>query len=844
MSTTELPRTEPPGTGLPPTGAVLPPVIGRAVERIDAAEKVTGRAVYSGDVRLPRMLHGAVVRSPHASARIVAVDTSRAARLPGVHAVITSADTARIRWGAFRPDLYPLAVDRVRYVGDEVAAVAATDPETARRAAALVEVEYEVLPAVLGLDEALAEGAPLVHDDAPGNIAHEFAFDRGGADTWFDRSDLVVEGTWESARQWHGAIETIGCTAEWSQDRVTLWVNTQTPFLARQRYATALGLPLRRVRVVQTEVGGGFGGKSGDDNTSVICAVLARVTGRPVQLLNTREEEFLASRPRIPMRYHVRLGFTADGLVTAKEIDVLADNGAYTGKAQAVLGAATVRHDALFTYRAVRARSRLVYTNLVPTGAFRGFGNPSADWAVGQTWDLAATRLGIEVPDLFLRNAVEAGSVSPHNHRIGSCELKQCIRRAADAIGWYRKRARPTPNRGLAMGVSVHVSGRRSFGDYDGSSAIVRLTEDGRATVIVGEGEIGTGARTVLAQIAAAELGLAVADVTVSRPDTDLTTHALGALASRVTYVAGNAVRSAARQACERLLAAAARQVGRPAAELWVEDGAVRAPAAPGGEPVRLDIGAAVRAELYRPGGEPIVGLGSFDNPSEFPDELRYGNESGAYNFVAEAAEVEVDPATGAVTVLELAAAVDCGTVLNPPLAQGQVEGAIAQGLGMALTESFAWQGGAPVGANFADYKLPTAAVMPRLHVEFADSYEPTGPFGAKGVGEIALDPVPAILASAITDAVGVRIHDLPITAEKVFWGLRGGSGAERAPDPGVADTRMGPTASGAETPAAARKKSHRCTSTGPETESPQGEPPAPCECPQPQAGPEEGGTR
>jgi CO/xanthine dehydrogenase Mo-binding subunit len=800
MSTTEtqlpelsgLPDTDTPAAAHPPAAdPARPSPIGEAVERIDAVEKVTGRAVFSADVRLPRMLYGAVARSPHASARVLSVDTSRAERLPGVHAVVTGADTAGIKWGAFRPDLYPMAIDRVRYVGDEVAAVAAADPETARRAAELIRVEYEALPAVLSLDEALASGAPLVHEDAPGNVAHEFAFDRGGADEWFARSDVIVEGTWQTTRQWHAAMETIGCTADWLQDRVTLWVNSQTPFLARQRYATALGLPLRSVRVVQTEVGGGFGGKSGDDNTSVICAILARRTGRPVQLVNTREEEFLAGRPRIPMRYRVRLGFTADGLVTAKDLDVIADNGAYTGKAQAVLGAATVRHDALFNYRAVRARSRLVYTNLVPTGAFRGFGNPSADWAVGQAWDLAAGKLGIELPDLFLLNAVEEGSVSPHNHKIGSCELKQCIRKVTEAIGWYRKRAAPTPNRGLAMGCSVHVSGRRSFGDYDGSSAIVRLTEDGRAALIVGEGEIGTGARTTLAQIAAAQLGIAVADVTVTRPDTDLTTHALGALASRVTYVAGNAVKRAAEEACERLLQAAARQLGRPAAELWVEDGVIHAPAAPGEQhPVRLPVGAAVRAELYRPNGEPIVGVGSFDNPSEFPDQLRYGNESGAYNFVAEAAEVEVDPATGAITVLELAAVVDCGTVLNPPLAEGQVEGAIAQGLGMAVTERFDWADGAPTRPNFVDYKPPTAAVMPRLHVEFADSYEPTGPFGAKGVGEIALDPVPSLVASAVADAVGVRIHELPITAEKVFWGMRSGPGPVAVPvDEGAAAT-------------------------------------------------------
>ncbi|WP_070016127.1 xanthine dehydrogenase family protein molybdopterin-binding subunit [Streptomyces nanshensis] len=797
MSTTEAPPT-----GLDLGRAVLPPLIGSAVERIDAVEKVSGRASYAADTRLPRMLYGAVLRSPHPHARVLSVDTSRAERLPGVHAVITGEDTAKIKWGAFRPDLYPLAVDRVRYVGDEVAAVAARDLETARRACELISVAYEPLPAVLSLDEALADGAPLVHEDAAGNVAHEFSFDRGGAEQWFERSDVVVEGVWQTARQWHGSIETIGCTAEWSQDRVSMWVNTQTPFLARQRYATALGLPLRAVRVVQTEIGGGFGGKSGDDNTSVICAILARRTGRAVQMVNTREEEFLASRPRIPMRYRVKLGFTASGLVTAKDITVIADNGAYTGKAQAVLGAATVRHDALFNYRAVKAHSRLVYTNLVPTGAFRGFGNPSADWAVGQAWDLAAEELGIEVPDLFLLNAVETGSVSPHNHRITSCELKQCISKAAEAIDWHGKRANPAPHRGLAMGVSVHVSGRRSFGDYDGSSAIVRLTEDGRASVIVGEGEIGTGARTTLAQITAAELGVAVADVSVSRPDTDLTTHALGALASRVTYVAGNAVKRAAEQACRQLLEAAARQLGRPASQLWVADGVIHGPAdADGQGPVSSPVGTVVRAELYRPNGQPVVGVGSFDNPSEFPDQSRYGNESGAYNFAAEAAEVEVDPETGAVTVTELSAVVDCGTVLNPPLAEGQVEGGIAQGLGMALTERFAWRNGAPTRPNYSDYKLPTAGLMPRkMHIGFADSYEPTGPFGAKGVGEISLDPVPSIIASAVADAVGVRVQELPITAEKVFWGMRedtaGSAAADRTDTAGPGGATREPAAS------------------------------------------------
>jgi len=745
-------------------------VVGKDVQRTDAVSKVTGSAQYVADLHLPGMLHAAVLRSPHPNARIVAIDVSAAAALPGVKTVVTGADTAGRKWGAFRPDLYPLAIDRVRYVGDEVAAVAATDPETARAAVDRIVVQYEVLPAVLSLDAALAPGAPLVHDDTPGNVAHHFNFERGDVDAGFKASDVIVEGTWESIRQWHTSLETIGCVAQWTSGRVTMWCNTQTPFLARGRYATALGVPEGQVRVIQTEVGGGFGGKSGDDNASVICAILARKAGRPVKLIHTREEEFLASHPRMPMRYWVRLGFSRDGHIKAKEIKMWADNGAYTGKSQAILGAATVRHDALYKYPNARANSTLVYTNLVPTGAFRGFGNPSADWAVEQAWDLAAAKLGIDVMDLLRMNAVEPGDASPHNHQITSCELRQCIDKTTEMIRWKEKRKNRKPNRGLGMGCSVHVNGRRSFGDWDGSSAIVRINEDGRATVITGEGEIGQGNLTVLRQIAAEELGLPYEDVDITRPDTDLQPHALGALASRLTYVAGNAVKRGAEAAHKQLMAAAAEQFNLPAAELTIINGQIGPRHGP--ETGFKPVGAVVRANIYKRDGQPIVGIGNFDNPSDFPDHSRYGNESGAYNFTAQAVEVEVDPGTGQVTLHEVASTVDCGTVIHPAAAEGQVQGAVTQGIGLAMIEYFDLYNGAPTDPNLKDYPIPGAAMMPKLHVAFADSYEPSGPFGAKGLGEIGLDAIPAAIANAVADAVGVRIMELPITSEKIHRAL------------------------------------------------------------------------
>lgn len=745
-------------------------VVGKDVPRTDAIPKVTGAAQYVADIHMPGMLHAAVLRSPHPHAKILSIDTSAARSMPGVKAVVTGEDTAKRKWGAFRPDLYPLAINKVRYVGDEVAAVAAIDPETARAAVDRIVVEYEVLPGVFSLDEAMAPGAPLVHDDTPGNVAHEFAFERGEVDAGFKASDVIVEGTWDSIRQWHSSLETIGCVAHWSNNRVSMWCNTQTPFLARGRYAIALGVPESQVRVIQTEVGGGFGGKSGDDNGSVIAAILARKAGRPVKLIHTREEEFLASHPRMPMRYWVRLGFSKAGKVLAKEIRMWADNGAYTGKSQAILGAATVRHDALYKYPNARAKSTLLYTNLVPTGAFRGFGNPSADWAVEQAWDLAAEKLNIDVVDLLRMNAVEEGDVSPHNHKITSGELRQCIDKAADLIQWQEKRKNKKDGHGLGMGCSIHVNGRRSFGDWDGSSAIVRINEDGRATIITGEGEIGQGTLTVLRQIAAEELGMPYEDVDITRPDTDVHPHSLGALASRVTYVAGNAVKLAAAAAHKQLMAAAAEQFKKPAEELTIINGQIGPKK--GAESEFKPVSAVVRANIYKRGGEAIVGVGNWDNPSDFPDHSRYGNESGAYNFAAQAVEVEVDRGTGVVELKEISAVVDCGTVIHPAAAQGQVEGAVTQGIGLAMTEYFDWHNGTPTDPQYIDYPLPSAEFVPKIHVAFADSYEPSGPFGAKGLGEIGLDAIPAAIANAIADAVGVRIHQLPITAEKIHRAL------------------------------------------------------------------------
>jgi CO/xanthine dehydrogenase Mo-binding subunit len=748
-------------------------VVGRRVQRVEGFDKVTGTSQYIADIFLPGMLVGKVLRSPYPHARIRHIDTARAEKLPGVRAVVTAEDTIKKPWGAFFADQYILSVGKSRYVGEEVAAVAAIDPDIAEEAIDLIEVDWEPLQGVFDAEEAMKDVAPLVHDDKPNNIAVHMDLERGNVAQAFADSDVVVEDTFTSMPQWHCSIETIGSVAEYATSgKYTIYMNTQTLFNARYRIATALGVPETDVRIIQSAVGGGFGGKSCDDNNALVAAVLARKARKPVKLINTREEEFLAGcRPRVFMTINVKLGFKKDGRIRAKHIKVIADNGAYSAKAPAITGVAAMRHDTCYKYSDVKTEALLVYTNKIPTGAFRGFGNPSAEWAVEQAIDLGAHELGIDPIEIARINAAETGYVSPHGNRVTSCELKQCLDMMEKMIDWKAKRANKQPNTGLGLACTVHVSGKRHFGDYDGSSATIKINEDGKALILSGEGECGQGVHTAMCQIAAEELGVPVEDVEISRADTDLTTFCLGAFASRLTYVSGNAVKNAATNVKQQLFDQAAEMLEANPQDLISRDGKIFVKGAEGGK--SLTVSDVARARLFRHNGAPIVGSGSFDADSVLPDSTRFGNESGAYNYGSQAAQVHVDPETGKVTILQFVVASDCGTVIYPLGAEGQVEGGLAQGIGYALTEGLQIEEGKPINPNFSDYRIPSMRDMPPLQHAFAESYEPTGPFGAKGLGELNMDPTAAVISNAIFDAVGVRIKTLPITPEKVLRVLK-----------------------------------------------------------------------
>ena len=747
-------------------------VVGQRVNRVEGYDKVTGEANYVADIKLPGLLWGRILRSPYPHARIVKLDTRKAEKLRGVRAIVTAEDTIKRGWGAFFPDQYPLSVGKARYVGEEVAAVAAIDPDIAEEALDLIEVEWQELPPVFDAEEAMKDGAPLIHDNKKNNIALTIDVERGNVETAFKESDIIVEDTFESIPQWHCAIETIGSVAEYAASgKYTIYMNTQTLFNARYRIAAALGVRETDIRIIQSAVGGGFGGKSCDDNNAVVAAILAKKARKPVKIINSREEEFLAGcRPRVNMKIWVKMGFKRNGIIRAKQIRVIADNGAYSGKAPAITSVAALRHDTCYKYSDVKTQAYLVYTNKVPTGAFRGFGNPSAEWAVEQTIDKGAHALGIDPLEIARMNAAEPGYISPHGNHVKSCELKQCIDQVEKMIDWKNKQADKKPDTGLGLACTVHVSGKRHFGDYDGSSATIKINEDGKALIISGEGECGQGAATALCQIAAEELGIPLGDVEFSQADTDLTTFCLGAFGSRLTYVAGNAVKDAAQKAKQQLYETASEMLEANPDDLMSKDGKIFVR---GAEEKAVAVGDVARARLFRRNGSPVVASGSFDADSVLQDPTRYGNESGAYNFGCQAAQVQVDRETGQVKVLKYVAASDCGTVINPIGAEGQVEGSLAQGLGYALIEGLKMEDGRPINPNFSDYRIPSMRDMPVMEHAFAESYEPTGPFGAKGLGELGMDPTAAVISNAIFDAVGVRIKTLPITPEKVLRALR-----------------------------------------------------------------------
>ncbi len=751
--------------------------IGCNTPQVTAKAKVLGKAIYAGDMKLPGMLHAKVLRSPYASATIVRVDTAAARNLAGVVAVLTGADAPKTLWGGHHKERSILAQGCVRFCGEEVAAVVAVTEDIARDALDLIEIEYSELAPVLLPEDALAMNSPTVH---PGrsNVSKHIEFERGDVDTAFAHAALVFEETYETHPQYPGYLEPMGTVAHIDQDgRLEVWTSTQSPFLARARLAASLELNVSQVRVHQATTGGGFGGKIIEDDNNLLAGLLALRTGRPVRLINNRLEDFLACPTSLPEKIILKIGMDSNGMIVAKEVTILADCGAYSGLCGEIMHVSAMRSDNMHKLANVRSKASLVYTNTPPHGAFRGFGGTQMLFALNSHIHTMADRLGLDPVAIHLINAVDANYVSIHGWKIGSAGLKDCIKQATQAIDWNTKWRKPSiaPKNpaiktGVGMAAAMHVSGNRTIGNWDGSTVVVKVNEDGRVFIHSGESDMGQGAATMISQLVAHEMKLPLADVHRVAPDTDHAPYAIGSLASRVTMAAGNAAIVAGRQALEKLLLLASDVLSVPADELEVIDKVVFVRTDPS---LRKTYAELARLHIYRNGGEGIHVVGSWDAATQMHDVQLMGNVAPAYSFAAQAVEVEVDTETGQVRVVQSFVSDDCGKALNPMAVHGQSNGAAAQAIGWALFEQLHIESGRISNGNLADYTMPTADSLPRLESGIVDSYEPNGPLGAKGASETAILPGAPAIANAVFEATGVRITSLPITPEKILAGLR-----------------------------------------------------------------------
>lgn len=765
-------------------------MIGQRLPKLDAPDKATGRTVYGHDVRLPGMLHGRILYSRYPHARLLKVDVSRAARLPGVKAIVTAADNPPTRFG-YGKDNTPLKGEVVRSLRDEVAAVAAVDADIAEEALQLIEVEYEPLPALFDAAAALQPDAPLIHPERGSNLFQKYRYAHGDLETGERESDVVVEADFELPYVAHAAMETSVVIAAFDQrGRLTLYSTTQIPFLLQRDLAEALGLSGNDIRIIQTAIGGAFGRGLDIYPFEPIAALLARKAGKPVRIAFSRHEEFLAAPLRQPVKAHVRAGARRNGRITFRDVYALLDIGAYVSWGSVTPLVMLETTASLYRVPHVRFCADCVYTNNPITGAVRGYGNPQSTFFIETMMDRLAVALDLDPVDFRLRNANLPNEETPQGLKITSCGMKQCLEAVAaraDAgsqssteggrqsaqSGLKPKIPNEKLKRGIGFATTLNVGGGARIYRSDGCGAIVKVDDFGHVSLITGSTEIGQGSETVLAQIVAEVLGVRAEEVSVHNNDTDIKPWDVGVHASRTTFIAGNAAHLAALDARRQLFETAAEMLGAPPETLVARNGTIFA--VDGSSPVSkpLELGKVVRARHFREGGQIVIGEGWYDPPTKLVDKDTYkGNISAAYGFGAQMAEVEVDIETGRVRVLRLVCANDVGRAINPMAVEGQMEGGAQMGLGYALTEEVIVKEGRVLNPDFLDYRLFTSADMPEIESIIIETDDPMGPFGAKGVGEMGGTPTAAAIANAIYNAVGVRLTQLPMTPERVLQAL------------------------------------------------------------------------
>lgn len=749
--------------------------IGLPQPLVDGIEKVTGRARYTADLPCPGALVGRIGRSPVAHGVIRRIDATRALALPGVRAVVTGQDFAA-PYGVIpiAQNEWPLARDRVRYRGEPLFAVAADHVDAADAALAAVVVEIDPLPAHFDVDSARTPGATLLHEDKPGNLERRVEQDFGDVEAGFAAADLVLEREFDCAEVAHGQLELNATVAQWDAERAQLTVHsvTQVPYYLHLTLAQTLGLDSAAIRVVKPFVGGGFGHRVEPLNFEMVAAALARAAGGTVKLELTREETFLTHRGRPATHTRLKIGMTKQGRISAVDAEVVQRGGAFAGYGLVTILYAGALLHALYSVGAVRYRGERVYTNLPPCGAMRGHGAVNVRFAFESLLDELAEGLGLDPFVVRRANLIAPPYRTLNDLQVNSCGLPQCLDAVERASGWQARRGRLPPGRGLGMACSHYVSGSAKPVHWSGEPHAVvnlKLDFDGGITILTGAADIGQGSSTLLTQIVAEVLLLPMGRIRVVATDSALTPKDNGSYSSRVSFMVGNAALRAAEALKAVLLEAAARRLGAAVTEVeWLGERCSVA-----GTERHLDFAQVVQAALADQGTLTVKGTWST------PPETQGGRFRGAavgstagFSYAAQVVEVEVDPETGAVRVLQMWVAHDCGRALNPLAVQGQVQGAVWMGLGQALSEETQYHEGLPLRPNFLDYRVPTFADSPPIDVTLVESIDPLGPFGAKEASEGGLHSVPPAVAAAIHDATGLRMRTLPITPDRLLEAL------------------------------------------------------------------------
>ncbi|GAC1430628.1 MAG: hypothetical protein NVS1B11_14210 [Terriglobales bacterium] len=802
-------------------------IIGKPIAMVDAAGKTTGSGKYTDDLSLPGMLVGRILHSPYPHARIKCIDTSRAKQLDGVVAVITGKDAPN-PYGILPVghDEYALALEKVRYVGDNVACVAAIDELTADKALELIEVDYELLPAYFDPEEAMKAESNLIHDNKPHNLEKDYHHVFGDPDKGFAEADQIAEARFLANEVTHAAMEPHSTFASLEIDshtgqpgRLTIWSSTQVPYYLQHKLSLVLEMPMAQIRVIKPLVGGGFGGKSEVIPLEIIAAVAARAARAPVKITYTREEVFWAHRGRPRTIIDLKTGIKKDGCITAVKARVVQDGGAYCSYGVVTILYSGALLGALYDIPNIQYDGYRVLTNKPVCGAMRGHGTVNVRFAFESQLDELAAKIKLDPAEIRRRNLLHPPCITVNGLRVQSYGLPECIDQVVKRSGWAQRKGKLARGRGLGIACSHYVSGAANSiirSDMPHSTVNIKIDRDGGVVVYTGASEIGQGSDTMTAQIAAETLGCSMGRIKIVAADTDLTPIDIGSYSSRVTFMAGNATLRAAESVKKQIALAAARKMGCPAEELvFREDFIYRKGFAGEGagathstskssdnQQSESSVSGRVEGQILRGSFQQkrkdegpkdsvsfeeavvaaidfhgaLTGTGSYAPPAEARGGKHKGGGVGpspAYSYSAQVAEVSVDEETGEVTVHKVWAAHDCGRALNPVSVEGQIIGSVWMGMGQALTEEMIWKDGMLMNPGLLEYRSPSAVESPEIEPIIVESIDPEGPFGAKECSEGSLAATIPAIANAIEDAVGIRLHESPFTPERVLAALR-----------------------------------------------------------------------